>query len=126
MHNQDNQFFDIAAKKFKLMESEERYCPEEKIYYSEEKRFCTFEGFLRCTYDFTNLENEPMTVEYTLAVCDDKYRPYGIKAVLRDGNNKIVECGTALKKFATLSECVSKMYMMACETVLPCTVEYIL
>lgn len=108
-----NQFFDVAAKKIEISKG-------------EEKRYCTFEGFMRCIYDFIDFKNELMTVEYTLVVCDDKYMPYGIKAVMRDSDNKIVEHGVALKKFATLSECFSKMYMMACETVLPYTIEYIL
>ena len=87
---------------------------------------CVEEGFLRCSYEFTSDENEKMTVEYTLIIANDKYAPYGIRAVMRDSNLRIIEKSCVYRKFSTISECACKMQMLAEELVLPSVLEYIL
>ena len=87
---------------------------------------CIAEGFLRYIYEFTTPNNKKMTVEYTLTVSDDDYSPYGIKAVMRDADNRIVDRGEIHRRYATLSECSTRMLMMVREMILPCTLDYVM
>ena len=86
---------------------------------------CVAEGFLRYIYEFMTDDNEKMTVEYTLTVCDDSATPYGIKAVMRNAKQNIVDSGSVYRKFATLSECELRMRLMVFDNTAPCAVEYI-
>ncbi len=93
---------------------------------SSKAKNCIAEGFLRYIYEFTTPDNKKMTVEYTLTVSDDIYSPYGIRAVVKDADNRIVDRGEIHRRYATLSECTMKMLMMVHEVILPCTLDYVM
>ena len=86
---------------------------------------CVFEGFLRCCYEIELREHELVSIEYLLTIGHDKFRHYGIKAIMRNKDNDILDCSVAENRFATLTECIIKMQMLAKDKVLPCTLPYV-
>lgn len=86
---------------------------------------CIFEGFLRCCYEIELREHELVSIEYLLTIGHDKFRHYGIKAIMRNKDNDILDCSVAENRFATLTECIIKMQMLAKDKVLPCTLPYV-
>ena len=86
---------------------------------------CIFEGFLRCCYEIELREHELVSIEYLLTIGHDRFRNYGIKAIMRNKDNDILDCSVAENRFATLTECIIKMQMLAKDKVLPCTLPYV-
>lgn len=62
---------------------------------------CVFEGFLRCCYEIELREHELVSIEYLLTIGHDKFRHYGIKAIMRNKDNDILDCSVAENRFAT-------------------------
>lgn len=44
---------------------------------------------------------------------------------MRNKDNDILDCSVAENRFATLTECIIKMQMLAKDKVLPCTLPYV-
>lgn len=112
-HKESDGTFGIVKSKVKLESSAE--CVE-----------CIFEGFLRCCYEIKLRGNELVNIEYLLTIGSDKFRQYGIKAVMRNKHNDILDCSVAENRFATITECIIKMQMLARDKVLPCTLPYVI
>ena len=85
----------------------------------------SFEIDLKCFYD-VDINGEKMKVKYELRFDNAKYRPFGLSAELIDSTGNTKEEELVKNKFATISEAVYAMRMLARETVLPYTVENIL
>ena len=107
-----NKLFNIIKKKV-------------NIYNSTDCIKCVFEGFLKCHYE-TKFHGRPVTVEYSMTIDNNKYLPYGIKALMLDKDLEIVDEFAARKRFATVSECIVQMEMMAKDRVLPNDLKYII
>ena len=60
-------------------------------------------------------------VKYEIIETADAYRPYGLRAVLRDADGQVLEAQASENRFATAEE-AGKIAAMFCDyTVFPCT-----
>ena len=80
---------------------------------------------IKCLFE-AKFHGRPVTVEYSMTIDNNKYLPYGIKALMLDKDLEIVDEFAARKRFATVSECIVQMEMMAKDRVLPNDLKYII
>ncbi len=80
---------------------------------------------IKCVYN-VKVNGENMKVQYSLIMNPHDYRPYGIKSLLINSDDRIIDESDIVCRFATISEAVHIMLMFAKESVLPYTVDCVM
>ena len=87
---------------------------------------CEYEAFFRCRAYLRDHSGKQLCAEYSINRIPDKYRPFGIKSVLRNSENIIIDYSVAENKFATADECIKTIEMFAQNSIMPCSVNNVI